>query len=141
MTRLFLFQIIDDIRQAKDKKERIDLYMKQDRFFKQLIDITYNKKYNWEFDQKYTKESRSKREFGGVSNQWHDVVRLINNILLKTTVESPKFSTRLDRLLEQCNQKDIDILLGILKRRNIKYILKKSIYNWYPELNDGDQTE
>lgn len=141
MTRLFLFQIIDDIRQAKDKKERIDFYMKQDRFFKQLIDITYNKKYNWEFDQKYTKESRSKREFGGVSNQWHDVVRLINNILLKSTVESPKFSTRLDRLLEQCNQKDIDILLGILKRRNIKYILKKSIYNWYPELNDGDQTE
>lgn len=141
MTRLFLFQIIDDIRQAKDKKERIDFYMKQDRFFKQLIDITYNKKYNWEFDQKYIKESRSKREFGGVSNQWHDVVRLINNILLKTTVESPKFSTRLDRLLEQCNQKDIDILLGILKRRNIKYILKKSIYNWYPELNDGDQTE
>lgn len=141
MTRLFLFQIIDDIRQAKDKKERIDFYMKQDRFFKQLIDITYNKKYNWEFDQKYTKESRSKREFGGVPNQWHDVVRLINNILLKSTVESPKFSTRLDRLLEQCNQKDIDILLGILKRRNIKYILKKSIYNWYPELNDGDQTE
>lgn len=141
MTRLFLFQIIDDIRQAGDKKERIDFYMKQDRFFKKLIDITYNKKYNWEFDQKYTKESRSKREFGGVSNQWHDVVRLINNILLKTTVESPKFSTRLDRLLEQCNQKDIDILLGILKRRNIKYILKKSIYKWYPELNDGDQTE
>lgn len=141
MTRLFLFQIIDDIRQANNKKERLDFYMKQDRFFKQLIDITYNKKYNWEFDQKYTKESRSKREFGGVSNQWHDVVRLINNILLKSTVESPKFSTRLDRLLEQCNQKDIDILLGILKRRNIKYILKKSIYNWYPELNDGDQTE
>lgn len=141
MTRLFLFQIIDDIRQSNDKKERIDFYMKQDRFFKKLIDITYNKKYNWEFDQKYTKESRSKREFGGVPNQWHDVVRLINNILLKSTVESPKFSTRLDRLLEQCNQKDIDILLGILKRRNIKYILKKSIYNWYPELNDGDQTE
>lgn len=141
MIRKFLFEIIDEIRQSDDKKSKIEEYMNRSREFRDFIDITYNKKYNWEFDNNYKKTARNKREKGGVSCQWCEVIHLIKHNLLRNNKESVNFSRKLDRYLENCNQKDIDILLCVLKNRSIRYVNTKKIYEYFPELENKENND
>lgn len=134
MIRKFLFEFVDDLKSSK--KETKDLffeYLDKYKDFRDLIDITYNPNYNWEFDNKYTKKSRSNRPYGGTAGQWCEAVRLIKRTLIRNNNQTVNFTRRLDRLLESCNQKDIDIILTVLKERKLKYINSK-VVKW---LNDG----
>ena len=109
--------------------------MAQSIHFADFIDLTYNLNYNWEFDKKYYKKSRSRRPNGGVVNEWVSIIKLMKNQLINNTIESPNFTRKLDRYLENCNQEDIRILLCSLKNRSIQYLQTKKIYEWFPEFN------
>lgn len=120
MKRKFLYEIIDEIAEAENFQE--ELYKKMDlyKWFKRLLYILYNKDYNWEADKSiFNAEARSKRDNGGFPAAWVDVVILVENKLVKTTILSSRFMDSYYKACRSCNKKDVDILNYALSHRNL----------------------
>jgi hypothetical protein len=130
---MFLFEIIKNVLAFEDRKEGLDFWIKKSKPFKDFMNITYNLNYNWEFDDSFKKKARSQREMGGVTGSWVECITLIKRRLVRSVNDSINFTRRLDRLMTNCNQKDIQIILCSLRSRSIKYIKTSKIYEWYPE--------
>ena len=138
MKRLFLFEIIADIRQAEDRKSKIEEYLQTSPMFKDFFDIVYNKSYSWEFDATYKKEPRIKRQHAGATNETRLAIRFIKRRLITPTAQGVNFIKQFDRILESVNINDIKIILYALNKRSIRYIDTKKIYQWFPELDNHE---
>ncbi len=136
MTRKFLFEYISEILKSNTKGDTIKELVSSDKNFADFIDLTYNKNYQWEFDNTYMPKLRNMRIRGGDVTGWVEVLRLMRNSLLRNTNESPNFMRKLGRILESCNPKDCQILLCMLKNRTIRYVNTKKIYELFPQLNE-----
>lgn len=138
MKRLFLFEIIADIRQVEDRKSKIEEYLQTSPMFKDFFDIVYNKSYSWEFDGTYKKEPRIKRQHAGATNETRLAIRFIKRRLITPTGQGVNFIKQFDRILESVNINDIKIILYALNKRSIRYIDTKKIYQWFPELDNHE---
>lgn len=145
MKRMFLYEIMEEISQADDLKTSFVFFLDNVRGFKDLVDVIYNPKFEYELDKSiYSVKSRSTRENGGFANAWLDVVKVIKNKLLVITELSPRFPDYYQKACRACNKKDVDILNYALVHRNLpgfqgarKKILL-DIINEYNGVNDGE---
>lgn len=138
--RKFLYEYISDLyKVSPDNKCQFIEELRNNKRLSEFFDITYNKNYNWEFDNKFKVKPRNNRDNGGDVMGWYDAVKLVKRMLVKNTNQSQNFTKRLERILETCNYKDIQIILCSLKNRSIKYINTKSVYEYFPEYNVKDE--
>ena len=119
MKRKFLFEIVEDIQSSEDMRETLFLYLDQARGFKDLVDIIYNEKYDYEFDRSISKvQARSKRENGGYPTAWLDVLKVLKQKLITTTNLSLRVPDYYVKATRACNYKDVEILNYALQHRN-----------------------
>lgn len=145
MKRMFLYEIMDDIAEAEDLKERFTFFLDNAKGFKDLIDIIYNKDYVYELDKSlYEIKSRSTRDNGGFATAWLDVVKVMKSKLITVTGLSPRFPDYYQKACRACNKKDVEILNYALVHRNLpgfqgarKKILL-SIIDEYNGVSDGE---
>lgn len=145
MKRFFLYEIIEDLQNTEDLRTALFMYLDKARGFKALVDIIYNEKYQYEFDKTITTvKPRSLRENGGFSSAWLDVVKVLQNKLLKTTNLSFRVPDYYAKAARSCNKKDVEILNYALLHRNFpgfKGYRKKMIVDLLTEYYGGDNGE
>lgn len=145
MKRKFLYEILEDILTSEDMKSTLFMYLDQARGFKELVDIIYNPKYNYEFDKSIMKaKPRSERENGGFPTAWLDVLSVLQNKLIRSTNLSSRTPDYYIKAVRGCNIKDVDILNYAVLHRNFpgfKGARKKIFTNLLDEYYGGTDGE
>ncbi len=119
MRRMFLFEIVEDLQTTENLSDTLSNYMKNVRGFKDLVDIIYNPKYDYEFDKKImATKARSTRENGGFPSAWFDVVLILRGKLIKRSNLSYRIPDYYAKACKSCNYKDVEILNYALMHRN-----------------------
>lgn len=143
MKRLFLYEIVEDLQSCEDLKSTLFNYLDKTRGFKQLVDIIYNPKYEYDFDKSINKtQARSVRDNGGFASAWLDVVRMLQSKLIRNTNLSYRVPDYYAKAVKSCNKKDVVILNYALLHRNFpgfqgarKKILTNLLKEYYGESN------
>lgn len=119
MKRKFLYEILDELAQAEDFEAAFFDALDYVRGFKDLVDVIYNKNYNYEVDKSiFDTKPRSDRENGGFPSSWLDVVVILKNKLVRSTITSPRCPDYYIKACKNCNIKDVDILNYAIYHRN-----------------------
>jgi len=145
MKRKFLYEIVEDLQTCEDLKTTLFVYLDQTRGFKDLVDIIYNPKYEYDFEKSITKvKARSDRENGGFPTAWLDVLKVLKTKLIRSTTLSPRVPDYYIKATRSCNYKDVEILNYALLHRNFpgfqgarKKILTNLLKEYYGE-QDGE---
>ena len=119
MKRKYLYEILEDLQTSDDLKSTLFMYLDGVRGFKELVDIIYNPKYEYDFDKSVSDaKPRSLRENGGFPTAWLDVLSVLQTKLIRSTNLSSRVPDYYIKAIRGCNLKDAKILNYAITHRN-----------------------